>query len=80
MSKHDDLERMARHYSWWPKAKAVGMLTALLEQLKEGPEAAKFTIRTGMKADGQLNPWLCVEGGSEVYEGYDDGFGCPPLC
>lgn len=80
MSKHDDLERMARHYHWWHKADALRMLHTLTEQLNEAPDSARLTIRMGMKADGTTNPWLCVEGGAEVYEGANDSFLCPPIC
>lgn len=79
MSKSEDLARMGEHYHWWPKGKAIHLLHELAQQMREAPDNARLTLRMGMKADGALNPWLCVEGG-ETYEGFNDSFGCPPLC
>ena len=80
MSKHEDLQRIATHYHWWPKGAALEIMKALAHQLNEAPDDARLTLRIGMKEDGTLNPWLCVEGLSEEYEGFDDSFGCPPFC
>ena len=80
MGMREDLDRAAKSHHWWPKGVALEMLEKLAHQLREAPDDARLTLRMGMKEEGTLNPWLCVEHPKEQYEGFDDTFLCPPFC